>query len=76
MTPSLIHEPIRKLPLWQDGYAHGRDVGLRMALEAIVAAGVDQEERAHRTDPPNPACSHCATVLRSVADQLAARFRQ
>jgi hypothetical protein len=55
MSPSLIHDPIRKLPLWQDGFAHGRNLGLRIALEVIVAAGVNQEQRANRTDPPTPA---------------------
>jgi hypothetical protein len=76
MAPSLIHEPIRKLPLWQDGYAHGRDVGLAIALNTIVAAGADQEQRANRTSPPTPANAHAATMLRKVADQVAARFRQ
>jgi hypothetical protein len=76
MSPSLIHEPIARLPIYADGFARGTDLGLRIALNLVVAAGVDQEQRANRTSPPTPANSHCATVLRGLADQLAARFRQ
>jgi hypothetical protein len=74
--PSLIHEPIPKLPIYIDGFRRGTDLGLRIALNLIVAAGYDQEQRANRTSPPTPANAYCASVLRAVADQLAARFRQ
>jgi hypothetical protein len=75
MTTNLSPE-IAALPLYQSGYHAGVDVGLFIGLTAIVAAGYDQEERGHRTQPSNPANAHTATVLRAVADQLAARFRQ
>jgi hypothetical protein len=48
MAPSLIHEPIRKLPLWQDGFTHGQHLGLRMALETILAERANQEQIAQR----------------------------
>jgi hypothetical protein len=76
MAPSLIYEPIAKLPIYQDGFRRGTDLGLRLALDAIVAAGYVQEQRADRTSPPTPANAHCAAVVRVVADQVAARFRQ
>jgi hypothetical protein len=44
MSPSLIHDPIRKLPLWQDGFAHGQYLGLRIALETILAEQANQEQ--------------------------------
>lgn len=75
MPPSLIHEPIAKLPIYQDGFRRGTDLGLRIALDLVVAAGYDQEQRADHTLPPIPANAHAATVLRRVADQLASRFR-
>jgi hypothetical protein len=74
MPPSLIHELIAKLPIYRDGFRRGTDLGLRIALDVIVAAGYDQEQRANRTMPPTPANAHAASVLRAVADQIAARF--
>jgi hypothetical protein len=73
---NIITHNIASLPLYQDGYLAGVDVGLFIGLTAVVAAGYDQEERGHRTQPSNPANAHTASVLRAVADQLAARFRQ
>jgi hypothetical protein len=46
MAPSLIHEPIAKLPIYRDGFARGRDVGLRLALDALTAERGRQERMA------------------------------
>jgi hypothetical protein len=37
MATSLIHDPIRKLPIWQDGFARGQDVGLAIATTTLTA---------------------------------------
>jgi hypothetical protein len=71
-----VNPEIRRLPLWQAAQREGQDIGLRIALDVVVAAGVDEEQRANRTSPPVPANAHAASVLRKVADQIAARFRQ
>jgi hypothetical protein len=76
MSPSLIHEPIARLPIYADGFRRGTDLGLRIALDVVVGAGYDQEQRGNRTSPPTPANAYAASVLRAVADRLAARFRQ
>jgi hypothetical protein len=52
MAPSLIHEPIRKLPLWQEGFARGQQLGLRIALEVIVAAGPGGTRSSHQPTQP------------------------
>jgi hypothetical protein len=75
MTNNLTPE-IRALPLYTDGLEAGTDLGVRIALDVVVAAGYDQQERANRTSPPTPANAHAATVLRKVADRVAARFLQ
>jgi hypothetical protein len=77
MAPSLIHEPIRKLPLWQDGFARGLDVGLVIALSAITSERAHQEQLGDRDDAGSPAARVYADgVLSSVARVLAGRFRQ
>jgi hypothetical protein len=77
MTPSLIHEPIRKLPLWQDGFARGRDLGLVIALAAITAERTHQELLGAQQDAGSPACRVYADgALLAVAKAVARRFRQ
>jgi hypothetical protein len=78
MSPSLIHDPIRKLPLWQDGFAHGQHVGLRIALETILAEQANQEQTAERRGGTPLAYGHmfAASVLLDVAKVIGARFRQ
>ena len=46
MSPSLIHEPIANLALWQDGFARGRDVGISTAMHAITRERVHQQQLA------------------------------
>jgi hypothetical protein len=77
MTPSLIHEPIRKLPQWQDGFAHGQHLGLRIALETILAEQANQEQTAQRRGGTPLAYRHmfAAYVLLDVSKVVAARFR-
>jgi hypothetical protein len=76
MTPSLIHETIAKLPIYQDGFARGRDVGLAIALTAITAERAHQERLGSQPDHPgSPACRVYADgALHAVAKVLAARF--
>jgi hypothetical protein len=76
MPHILTHDPVRDLPLHRDGFNAGQDLGLRIALDVIVAVGVAQEQRAAPTSPPTPANAHTAAELRAVADRLAFRFRQ
>jgi hypothetical protein len=78
MPPSLIHEPIRKLPLWQDGFTHGQHLGLRIALETILAEQANQEQTAERRGGTPLAYRHmfAAYVLRDVSKVIGARFRQ
>jgi hypothetical protein len=78
MAPSLIHEPIRKLPLWQDGFAHGQATGLRIALETILAEQAHQEQTAERRGGSPLAYRHmfAASVLLDVSKVIGARFRQ
>jgi hypothetical protein len=75
MAPNL-NPDIAALPLYRLGFADGKDVGLAVALNLVVAYGLDEEQRAARTDPPNPTHAHCATVLRHIGDQLGGTFRQ
>ena len=76
MAPSLIHDPIRKLPLWQDGYARGIDTGLVVALSAITAERAHQERLGSADDAGSEAARVYADgALLAVARVLAARFR-
>jgi hypothetical protein len=74
MSPSLIHGPIRALPLWQDGFAHGRAHGLRIALETILAEQANQEQTAERRGGTPLAYRHMYVLL-DVSKTVAARFR-
>jgi hypothetical protein len=39
MPNILTHDPVRDLPIYRDGFTAGQNVGLRVALEVLVAAG-------------------------------------
>jgi hypothetical protein len=74
--PSLIQEPIRKLPLWQDGYARGRDVGLAIALAALTAERGRQETMAaHRVKRERGRYVYAEGVLLYVSKAIASRFQ-
>jgi hypothetical protein len=78
MPPSLIHDPIRKLPLWQDGFAHGQHLGLRIALDTILAEQANQEQTPVRRGGTTLAYQHmlAAYVLLDVSKVVARRFRE
>ena len=75
MPPSLIHEPIRKLPLWLDGFARGRDVGLAIAMHAITRERVHQQQMADGAREQGPYV-YADGALHAVAKMLARRFWQ
>jgi hypothetical protein len=69
-----ISNEIRQLPIYLDAFATGHDAGLVMALTAITAERVRQEQMA--ADPGSEACRQYADgCLVSVSKQIAARFR-
>jgi hypothetical protein len=74
--PSLIHEPIRKLPLCQDGFAHGQDVGLRLALDALTAERGRQEQHAIQHPESSLTYVYAAGCLLDVSKVIAGTFRQ
>jgi hypothetical protein len=74
--PSLIHQPIRALPLWQDGFAHGQDTGLRLALDALTAERGHQEQLAAQHPESRQSYVYADGVLLAVAKAVARRFRQ
>jgi hypothetical protein len=81
MAPSLIHDPIRKLALWQDGYTRGVDTGLVIAMTAITCEIARQDEDAaqQRGGPHSLTTGrheYAAAVLLDVATVLARRFWQ
>jgi hypothetical protein len=76
MSPSLIHEPIAKLALWQDGYARGRDVGLAIALAALTAERGRQETMAaYRVKRERGRYVYAEGVLLAVSRVVASRFQ-
>ena len=46
MAHILAPDPARELPIYLDGFHAGRDVGLRIALDAITAESARQEDAA------------------------------
>jgi hypothetical protein len=78
MTPEST-EHIRELPIYQLGFYDGRDVGLRLALDALVHERIRQT-LLQDTYPGNPAevfrHAYCAGRLVDVAKVIGARFRQ
>jgi hypothetical protein len=77
MSPSLIHEPIAKLPIYQDGFRRGTDLGLRLALDALTAERGRQEQMAaDRVKRERGRYVYAEGVLLAVSKTLAAHFRQ
>jgi antitoxin component of MazEF toxin-antitoxin module len=72
-------EHIHALPLYQLGFHDGRDVGLRIALDAIVAERIRQTTL-QDTYPGNEAeafrHAYAAARLVDVSKVIGARFRQ
>jgi hypothetical protein len=75
MAPSLIHEPIAKLPIYRDGFARGRDVGLRLALDALTAERGRQEQLAAQHPESSLTYVYAAGCLLDVSKMLATEFR-
>ncbi len=77
--PSNLPPENHDLPAYQLGFADGRDVGLREALDAITAERTRQT-LLQNTYPGNPAEAfrhhYCAGRLVDVSKVIAARFRQ
>jgi hypothetical protein len=77
MSPSLIHEPIAKLPIYRLGFTRGRAVGLAIALAALTAERGRQEQMAaDRVKRERGRYVYAEGVLLAVSKTLAARFRQ
>ena len=78
MTDNITPE-IRDLPIYQLGFSDGRDVGLRLALDALTQERTRQT-LLQDTYPGNPAEAfrhhYCAGRLADVAKVIGARFRQ
>ncbi len=77
MTPILTHN-IAALPLFQDGFALGRDTGLRLALDQLTAERKRQEAMLARGYPSSiryARISYCEASLREVSKTVAAIFR-
>jgi hypothetical protein len=80
MAHILAHDPLRELPIYRQGFDAGRDVGLRLALDALTAERVHQDElAAAEPDSGSPAAArlaYTAAVLFDVTEVVAGRFRQ
>jgi hypothetical protein len=83
MPPSLIHQPIASLPLYQLGFSRGRDVEALFALHALTGEIARQDEQAARQQQRGGPHSlvtgrheYASAVLLDVAKVLASRFRQ
>ena len=88
MSPSLIHEPIAKLALYQLGFTRGRDVGLRLgftrgrdvglrlALDALTAERGRQETMAaYRVKRERSRYVYAEGVLLAVTQVVASRLQ-
>jgi hypothetical protein len=85
MAHILAHDPARQLPLYAQGFAAGRDVGLRIGLEAIVKEADRQRDLAIIANLGVPGAASYATAtkheytaarLSDVATVVAVYFRQ
>jgi hypothetical protein len=82
MAHILAHDHARELPLYIDGFHAGHDVGLMVALNAIVAEMVRQNDAAivAAVDPrqhvETARHQYCAGRLLAVGRIVAERFRQ
>jgi hypothetical protein len=72
-------ERLHDLPIYQLGFADGRDVGFRIALDAITQERIRQT-LLQDTYPGNPAeafrHAYCAGRLVDVAKAIGDHFRQ
>jgi hypothetical protein len=82
MNPSLYDQITREHPAYVAGFAQGRDVGLRMALEVVPAESARQDDAAivAALDPRQHVDTarhrYCAGRLLAVGRIVAGQFRQ
>jgi hypothetical protein len=75
----IITHNIASLPLYQDGFAVGRDTGLRLALDQLTAERIRQERLATKRRAGSQVASRhtfAAGILLDVTKTVARRFRQ
>ncbi len=75
----IITHNIAALPLYQDGFAVGRDTGLRIALDAITQERIRQTHMQATHDAASPAAArheYAAARLVDVSKVIGARFRE
>ena len=72
-----ITNEIRELPIYRDGLAAGEDIAFAVALSAITAERIYQEQMAADESTSQPGCHAVADgALLRVAKVLAGRFRR
>lgn len=69
---------IRALPIYVEAFSRGRDLGLKMALDVILAETIRQDGLREHAVPETskPTITYAQGVLGGVARQVAAMFRQ
>jgi hypothetical protein len=76
--PHIITHNLASLPLYQDGFAVGRDVGLRLALDQLTQERLKQERLLARLWPTSTKAariSYAEASLREVSERIAIMFR-
>jgi hypothetical protein len=76
--PHIITHNIASLPLYQDGFAVGRDTGLRIALDQLTQERIRQERLLARCYPSSTKAariSYAEASLREVSKRVAGIFR-
>jgi hypothetical protein len=69
-------KPIRKLPIYQLGFARGQDVGLRLALDQMTAERGRQEQLATQHPEASTTYVYAVGCLLDVSKTLAGQFRR
>ena len=76
--PNNITPDIRALPLYLDGVRHGTDIGIAIAMTAITAERIHQEQLGDADGAGSDACrvyadgallasARCTQIIRSLA---------
>jgi hypothetical protein len=74
----IITHNLASLPIYQDGFAVGRDTGLRLALDQLTQERLRQERllaRVYPTSTKAARISYAEASLREVSKQVAGIFR-
>lgn len=75
MAPDTTDRDITQLPIYRDGFNAGRDVGLRLALDALTAERIRQDRLAAAGSRLEQ-IAYADGVLLAVAKVVARCFRQ